>query len=47
MPKGRCLNQYLLNVVMNVVNREELGVSGTCQKPELASNFVKCFAPAS
>ena len=33
MPKDRRLNQYLPNGVMNVVNRDELGASGTCQNP--------------
>ena len=32
---------------MNVVRRDDSGVSGICQNPELASNFVKIFAPAN
>ncbi len=47
MPKGRTLKQYLPQGVMNVVSGRDLSESLICQKPELASNREKNFAPAS
>ena len=47
MPKGSLLKQYRPAGVMNVVRRRDHCERGICQKPLLASNFVKTLAPVS
>lgn len=47
IPKGSLLKQYLLDGVMKVVRRQELGESGICQNPLLASSLVNSLAPVS
>ena len=44
IPKGKRLKQNLPNGVTKVFSSKDSGESFTCQKPELASNFVKIFA---
>ena len=43
--KGKRLKQNLPNGVMKVVSSEDSGESSTYQNPQLASSFVKIFAP--
>ena len=40
-PKSRWLKQNLPNGVMKVTRRADSFASGTCQKPEFTSSFVK------
>ena len=47
MPKCSLLKQYRPAGVMNVVRRRDRCERGICQKPLLASNFVKTLAPVS
>ena len=47
MPNGSLLKQYHPVGVMNVVRRREDCVRTICQKPLLASSFVKMLAPFS
>ena len=41
MPMGNLLKQYQRAGMMNVVRRRDRCERGICQKPLLASNFVK------
>ena len=47
MPKGSLLKQYLPAGVIKVFRRRDCFDRGICQKPLLASSFVKILAPLS
>ena len=43
IPNGNLLNLNRPNRVINVVNLDDSGSISICQKPELASNLLKCL----
>ena len=47
IPNGNLLNLNRPNGVINAVNLDDSGSIFICQKPELASNLLKCLAPLS